>query len=102
LGGGEFGTYTPEWNTTHGVCGKNVGDPINSDNPNYFGGISIGDLGIYQTRRLILSGGDVGAAGVTPAEQLAAFDGHINSVQSNIAQDVDLSLIEVYLNLLKI
>jgi len=93
LGGGEYGTSTPEWNTTHGVCGKNVGNPVNSDDPDYWGGISVGDLGFYQTRRLILSGGDVGRSFADPGFALTQFDGNAGSVQWNIEQDVAKDLI---------
>lgn len=87
LGGGAFGVYTPEWNTTHGVCGDNVGDPT-SDNPNYFGGISIGDLGLYQARRLLLSGGDAARSFADPGSALSQFDGNVGSVQQAREQDV--------------
>ena len=93
LGGGNYGSYTPEWNTTHGVCGKDVGNPINSDDPDYWGGISIGDLGFYQTRRLILSGGDVGRTFADPGFALTQYDGNAGSVQWNIEQDVEKDLI---------
>jgi hypothetical protein len=88
LGGGVFGEFTPEWNTTHGVCGKNVGDPANSDLTNYFGGLSIGDLGFWQERRLVLSGGDVAASYADPGFALHANDGFLGSVAGNITEDV--------------